>query len=336
MSSFLHFGRGKCSYTCNKKLLFLILLVAVIVVNILLYAFGFLTHSAAKIITLAELPNFLVPAPHNLKEVRDDELCDLMPKFVNTVLPYPNVNVTENDLKQLDKLDISEGGAWKPHDCVSQHHVAIVVPYRDRIQNLHVFLYHMHPFLQAQKLNYQIFIVEQTHQRPFNRAKLFNVGFSEAGKISPFHCFIFTDVDLIPQNLNNMYACTELPRHMTAYIDVFDYQLPYGSLFGGAVAILKSYFERVNGFSNTFYGWGGEDDDFFNRVTRNGSRICRYEYKISKYVMLSHKKQKPSEDRYHLLETGVDRFLTDGLNSLKYSVLSLDKLPLYTRILTDL
>ena len=36
-------------------------------------------------------------------------------------------------------------------------------------------------------------------------------------------------------------------------------------LIGGALLLKPDEFERVNGFSNQFYGWGGEDDDMFKR-----------------------------------------------------------------------
>ena len=39
--------------------------------------------------------------------------------------------------------------------------VAIIVPYRNRSEQLKIFLRHMHPFLQRQQLSYQIFIIEQ-------------------------------------------------------------------------------------------------------------------------------------------------------------------------------
>ena len=42
-------------------------------------------------------------------------------------------------------------------------------------------------------------------------------------------------------------------------------RLTYDHLFGGIEAFRKEHFELINGFSNKFFGWGGEDDDLFNR-----------------------------------------------------------------------
>lgn len=58
---------------------------------------------------------------------------------------------------------------------------------------------------------------------PFNRGKLLNVGFTEALKLRDFDCFIFHDVDLIPEDDRNLYTCPEQPRHMSVAVDKFHY-----------------------------------------------------------------------------------------------------------------
>lgn len=36
--------------------------------------------------------------------------------------------------------------------------------------------------------------------------------------------------------------------------------------FGGVVAFNQADFEAINGFPNTFWGWGGEDDEMYSRI----------------------------------------------------------------------
>lgn len=39
-----------------------------------------------------------------------------------------------------------------------------------------------------------------------------------------------------------------------------------GRYFGGVVAFNQEDFEKINGFPNTFWGWGGEDDEMYSRI----------------------------------------------------------------------
>ena len=54
------------------------------------------------------------------------------------------------------------GGKHKPSECKSRYKLAIVVPYRQRKNQLQIFLKYMHPFLQRQQLEYTMFIIEQS------------------------------------------------------------------------------------------------------------------------------------------------------------------------------
>lgn len=90
---------------------------------------------------------------------------------------------------------------------------------------------------------------------PFNRALLMNIGYNEAMKDYDWSCFIFHDVDLVPEDDRNFYACPSYPRHMSVMINTFDYVLPYKEILGGVTAIKKEHFKLVNGFSNIYFGW---------------------------------------------------------------------------------
>lgn len=54
----------------------------------------------------------------------------------------------------------------------------------------------------------------QAGSTKFNRAKLLNVGYLEALKEANWDCFIFHDVDLVPENDFNIYMCDRQPKHL--------------------------------------------------------------------------------------------------------------------------
>ena len=59
----------------------------------------------------------------------------------------------------------------------------------------------------------------------------------------------------------------------------------------------SEHFRLVNGFSNDYWGWGGEDDDLANRIKYHQLHIARYPANIARYHMMSHKKDKPNPKR---------------------------------------
>ncbi|XP_046405281.1 beta-1,4-N-acetylgalactosaminyltransferase bre-4-like [Ischnura elegans] len=251
----------------------------------------------------------------------------------------PSVKELEKGLEKilgpdLGGLDI--GGHGKPRNCQARNKVAIIVPYRDRAEHLRALLLNLHPLLQKQQVDYGIFVIEQAGTGHFNRAMLMNVGFVEASKLYDFDCFIFHDVDLLPEDDRNLYTCPEQPRHMSASIDVFKYKLPYPAIFGGVSAMTAAQFRKVNGFSNMFWGWGGEDDDMANRIKYHHFHISRYPANIARYKMISHKKEKANPKRYEYLYSGQNRFKTDGLSSLRYERKDIQLKRLYTWIYVEL
>ena len=135
----------------------------------------------------------------------------------------PLLNKIQQDIKILGEVanitvpgfSCNPGGSCHPDTSVRLPRVTMVVPFRDREEQLAVFLPYMHNFLQRQGLNYTIVIVNQLSKSKFNRAKLMNIGYDQMMRQCPeCSCFIFHDVDLIPYNNENLYACLERPRHM--------------------------------------------------------------------------------------------------------------------------
>ena len=93
---------------------------------------------------------------------------------------------------------------------------------------------------------------------------------------------------------------------MSVAMNKFHYKLPYKTYFGGVSAMSVKHFKLVNGFSNQFWGWGGEDDDMFNRVHDHGLPIARLNEE-GYYKMARHEPEVKNPKRGKLLQTGVKR-----------------------------
>ncbi|XP_032798961.1 beta-1,4-galactosyltransferase 4 isoform X2 [Daphnia magna] len=245
---------------------------------------------------------------------------------------------------RMSTMGLKPGGNYKPENCYSRNKVALIVPYRRREFHLKIFLRYMHPFLQRQQLQYVIFIVEQTNGSPFNRGMLMNIGYQEALKLGSFQCFIFHDVDLLPEDDRNPYTCpkNERPRQMAYSIDIYDYRQTPKQHLGGVSAFTVNDFQLINGFSNLFWGWGSEDDDLFRRVLHHNLTVIRITDdepsfgNIVRYRMIDHRKEKSNPDRDLLLDGWKYRLINDGLSNLSYIKLHVQLTPLFTHVLADI
>ncbi|XP_053104388.1 beta-1,4-galactosyltransferase 6 isoform X3 [Hemicordylus capensis] len=222
-------------------------------------------------------------------------------------LPYMrgfvDVNMSEISLDEIQQLfsnniDVEPGGHWKPKDCKPRW---------------------------------------KTGAQPFNRAMLFNIGFKEAMKNNDWDCVIFHDVDHLPENDRNYYGCNEMPRHFAAKLDKYMYILPYNEFFGGVSGLTVEQFKKINGFPNAFWGWGGEDDDLWNRVHYVGYNVTRPEGELGKYKSIPHHHRGEVQflGRYKLLRYSRERQYIDGLNNLLYTPTILVN-RLYTNITVNL
>ena len=78
-----------------------------------------------------------------------------------------------------------------------------------------------------------------------------------------------------------------------------------------------------------------KDDDLRRRVVEKGYKIMRYPLDIGRYYMAKHSKEKPNPDRFRLLKTSESRLDQDGVNNLKYEVVSFNKNLLYTKVIVN-
>ena len=57
-------------------------------------------------------------------------------------------------------------------------------------------------------------------------------------------------------------------RHLAREASQWDGAPPFPRFCGGALLLTRRLFAAANGYSNGYWGWGGEDDDFCLRLMR--------------------------------------------------------------------
>ena len=171
--------------------------------------------------------------------------------------------------KQTSKISVSRHLTLQR----KSHKLAVLVPFRDRFEELLQFVPHMNKFLSQQHLNFKIYILNQVDNFRFNRASLINVGFL----ISQEECdyIAMHDVDLLPlnQELSYQYPVRPGPFHVAS--PELHPRYHYATFVGGILLIKREDFLLVNGMSNKYWGWGLEDDEFYVRLKEAGLNVSR-------------------------------------------------------------
>jgi hypothetical protein len=146
--------------------------------------------------------------------------------------------------------------------------LGVIVPYRDRFEQLQIFKNYIFEYLNLKDIPFELIIVEQDGGSNFNRGKLLNIGFKYAKKLKCDYV-VFHDVDMLPIDVD--YSYTEHPIHLaTNFISDGDMKRTlFDDYFGGVTLFPISDFERINGYSNDYWGWGFEDDDLLYRCIKN-------------------------------------------------------------------
>jgi hypothetical protein len=135
-----------------------------------------------------------------------------------------------------------------------EHKLAIIVPYRNRLEHLGQFVPYMNAYLSERQISNTIYVIEQEAGKPFNRAMLLNIGFLEAGLEHDY--FVFHDIDMLPSDVD--YTYRENPNHLAVAASQFGGRLPYAEFFGGVTMFSRNSFVAANGFSNEYWGWGAK------------------------------------------------------------------------------
>jgi len=269
--------------------------------------------------------------------------CPDVSPFLVGQLEFVDINATSLNLNLSIYYggEVELGGFWRPKYCNARKKVAFLIPFRNRWEQLNTFLNHMHPIFQKQQLDYRIFVIEQTGKDKFNKGAIYNIGFKETLKYDDYDCHVFHDVDLLCETDTNYYGCPSSPMHLSVGIDKFNYTLSYNELIGGIQLFSKEHYLKVNGYSNQFWGWGGEDDNLFRRIREKGLALVRPPANVARYKMNHYKHFRSdgwSQANHPLIRSLRTRSNNDGLTTtdkLNFSIETRDTL-LYTLISINL
>lgn len=214
--------------------------------------------------------------------------------------------------------------------------IFIIVPFREDVtgkRNNHLkrFIYHM----TGQVHGCKIIVIEQSNdKKKFNRGKLLNIGFEIAAGLSKYDIFIFHDVDLLPDlKLAKSYQDSpKTPLHFARRWDRYSKNPEY---FGGVVSFHLEDFYKINGYPNSYWGWGGEDDELMRRYKAGNlgplPPICpdHGSYfdleKLNLETKLLFLRKHPNLKNFKKWEAAAEHDITwktDGLRNLDYRVLS--------------
>lgn len=143
--------------------------------------------------------------------------------------------------------------------------LGIIVPYRNRPEQLEIFKEHILQYVQdTLDADYIIIVVDQVDKKKFNRGKLLNIGFLEAKKQNCDYV-IFHDVDMLPVDVDYKYENKPLQLANNFIKDGDFDRTIQRNYFGGVTLFPVGDFEKINGYSNLYKGWGFEDDDLLLR-----------------------------------------------------------------------
>lgn len=237
-----------------------------------------------------------------------------------------------------------------PGAAYSRHHrLAVIVPYRPPAMSGHQPLLPLSDLCwqlpqhlsRYRHLRFRIFVINQTDSMPFNRGALVNAGVRLLQRATPgqvaFDYLAIQDVDRFPV-LTNESGCEELTSRYYSFPAENPRALNPESLAGGVLIMSTSLFYAVNGFSNQYWGWGEEDNDFFIRLRWCGLPPKHADALATCMVhkdCAACKRQKDALDKDALQQHQTRLFtrmprprpymLSDGVSNLNFSVHGLNQ-----------
>lgn len=183
----------------------------------------------------------------------------------------------------------ASASVWEPleegYDEAIPKNIAIVIPYRNRKMHLERFNQRMEEHVDFWEKrgvhhNLTVYVVEQFDEKLFNRGWLLNIGVNQAMRDAEtsgqkLSCIVTHDVDTLPFPEVDYGWCT-WPTQLSSEHECFDWSVPYPEFSGAVLSMSPAHWQQVNGYSNSFWGWGGEDDDLYWRLRQQGLLHGKY------------------------------------------------------------
>ncbi len=232
--------------------------------------------------------------------------------------------------------------------------LAVLIPYRNREEHLNIFVPYFHNYMKNNypNISFDIFIIEQSDNKPFNRGKLLNIGAIIA---KDYKYYLLHDIDMLPVSV--MYEYDDNPWHIAS--NVYEqsnngeleknYVSNLANYGGGVLKIPKTVFFDVNGFDNDYWGWGGEDDELKCRLIHHGYNILTILLR-NHFVSLKHesnvkdidtdegykKNYKKSEITTNKLDLKTLDTTINGISNIEYELINIEHNQNYIKIIVNL
>jgi hypothetical protein len=193
-----------------------------------------------------------------------------------------------------------------------------------------MFIEYYHNYLP----NCFIYIIEQSDDnKKFNRGALLNIGFTIAKNKKQHNIYIFHDVDLIsPPEISKVYSHNlQYPIHIAS---LWKEKYKFNEFLGGIISFNENIYKKVNGFPNSFFGWGGEDDAMYNRLTINNIPVYNITLSSTQNISIkeithqqtSNIEQLTNKNKKINILNDLNNWKKDGLNTIKYKINNIRKL----------
>lgn len=181
----------------------------------------------------------------------------------------------------------------------------IIVPYRDRPEHLEVFTDHMAAYLPGIPIS----VIEQADSKPFNRAKLLNIGVLECIDTH----YVMHDVDLLPVKVD--YTPTDGVTQLAGS------HIQQSGYLGGVTMWDSKTLSLVDGYNNEYFHRAEDNEVMFQLFAHKIDWVER----IGEFRPQYHPRTSPEFIPWLWQKAQLPRKKEDGLSNCKYELVSRDQ-----------